>query len=373
MPRNPSPRLLAPLLVACAACEGSVPTAPDAAFRLSAAVVSSSFGFLGGPFACGLTTSGETYCWGRIALPPRSDGRPADPTVPVRVPSEVRFRTVVSGSDMACATSVDGTAYCWGRGSEDPHVPRPIDTDLRFKQLSVGDRRTCGVTIEGRVACWGDSFVYSLGDGATESSATPVLIPFDNPVVSISTHWDLTCALDDTGQAFCWGAAFPTDFGQQLGSGTPLPVASGFRFKAFESAAADFCGITLEGDLYCWFGADFKLAHEVNPSYMGSGFAQIAAGSPMCGIRPGGEAVCWSVPVEYRFSDGEQPPDLVTREMPGLSFLSMSGSWGWACGVVQTGPEGAGVYCWGPNHEGQLGIGSRQPSPVPKRNLMPTR
>lgn len=365
--------------VACISCSEAT-TAPPELETLPAQVVATAYNYAGSSSTCALTIDGEAYCWGWNGSGQLGDGSQENSYVPVKVETSLRFKTITVGRTFACATTFEDVAYCWGSppsgstgsSAEDLPRPAPVATTLRFTQLSAADGYMCGISTDADLYCWGFPTYADLGDGVTRKSATPVLVPLERRVVSVSAAWDLICALDDSGRAYCWGVAFPTDFGRPVSEGA-APFAEGFRFKAVQSNGSDVCGITTSEALYCWIGSDGAAPQEAPTTFLGNGHVGLSSGHPFCAMHPGGQATCWTVPVDYRFSFDRSEPELSIRELTSLSFLSIGGSNRWACGVVQTGPEGAGVYCWGLNWAGQLGIGSTVPSPEPSRTAMPRR
>jgi alpha-tubulin suppressor-like RCC1 family protein len=65
---------------------------------------------------CGLTATGQPYCWGDNRYGQIGDGTTESrltPTV-VPLPAGVSFASLVTGSFHTCATSTAGTPYCWG-------------------------------------------------------------------------------------------------------------------------------------------------------------------------------------------------------------------------------------------------------------------
>jgi alpha-tubulin suppressor-like RCC1 family protein len=146
---------------------------------------------VGSDGACGLTTRGQTYCWGDNS----SDGELGDGTTtssgvngPQRVIGGIRFASfpVVSGEEHRCALTARGEAYCWGSndsgqigdgsgtGAATSELlamgPRRVIGGLRFTSISVSEDRSCALTSSGAAYCWGDNFDGALGDGTTTDS-----------------------------------------------------------------------------------------------------------------------------------------------------------------------------------------------------------
>jgi alpha-tubulin suppressor-like RCC1 family protein len=90
---------------------------------------------LGGGYSCGLTTSGEGWCWGGNTSGQLGDGSAVTRLSPVLVSGGRQWTLLVAGFD-----------------------------------------QTCGVAVNGRGWCWGDNLFGELGNGTTNPSAVPVRV-----------------------------------------------------------------------------------------------------------------------------------------------------------------------------------------------------
>jgi alpha-tubulin suppressor-like RCC1 family protein len=203
---------------------------------------------VGSVHTCGVTTGGESYCWGGNFNGQLGDGTTTDRSSPVRVLGILHVTAVSAGAAHTCAVTTDGAAYCWGRnftgqlgnGSTGPQcgdfglpcstVPVAVVGTLRFAAVSAGANHTCGVTTIGGAYCWGDNQGGQLGDGTrTGPRTSPVAVVGGLSFATLSaggTHTFHSCGVTTAGVAYCWGY---NDFGQ-VGDGTrtvrasPVPV-----------------------------------------------------------------------------------------------------------------------------------------------------
>jgi len=136
-----------------------------------------------------------------------------------------------------------------------------------------------------------------------------------------------TCAIDDAGDVSCWGA---NALGQ-LGAGSaapssakPMRVTGLSKVTAVASSYSHTCAVDGSGDVYCW-------------------------GYNNHGQLGGGSATPSSVSTPVKVA--------------GLSAKATAVATGWAhsCAVA-----GGGLYCWGYNLDGQLGIGSTSDELAPQ-------
>ncbi|MDF1506026.1 protein kinase, partial [Roseisolibacter sp. H3M3-2] len=176
----------------------------------------------GGAHSCGLTFTGNVWCWGANARGQLGGGGDAPrhtAPVPVPLPEGTRAAALALGRDHSCALSTDGRAFCWGANDEgqlgdgsreDRRAPRIVSSVVPFQSLAAGRTHTCGSTSDRRVACWGSNEDGQLGVAdARERSTTPAFAAL--PGTALDVHVDagarVSCALASAGEAWCWGRA----------------------------------------------------------------------------------------------------------------------------------------------------------------------
>src|SRR2546426_1105618 len=249
---------------------------------------------VGGPHACGLTTTGAVSCWGWNSGGQLGSGDTVSHATPTPVVGGLTFAAISAGNLHSCALATDGTAYCWGWNSW-PYMghgwlgtgdtinrvaPTPVIGGLTFAAISAGGRHTCALTTNGAAYCWGFNVAGQLGTGddVTKTIPTPVVGGFTFTVISAgSLH---TCGLTTSGLAYCWGH----NFDGQLGTGNPVPqamptaVIGGLRFAAISASDAHTCGLTTSGAAYCW--GDGYWGQLGNGTYRGSSIPTKVLGQP---------------------------------------------------------------------------------------------
>ena len=221
-------------------------------------------------YTCGLSTSGEAYCWGgtnsygNLGTYPTSDPRYADfHLAPTPVAGAHTFTQVApNGSVFTCGLDTDSKLWCWGMtfawkssGGSYAHVPELIDSTSGFTAIAVGDVFICGIG-GGTLYCRGDENYLGIGVGTSTYTYDWVAVPVPGTVVEVHVAEEATCARNTAGQIYCWGNQYQGGLGA-TGSGsrilTPTLMSNGLDFDEF--AVGQFHALAREsgtGTLYCW-------------------------------------------------------------------------------------------------------------------------
>src|SRR5439155_556136 len=142
-----------------------------------------------GSHTCGVTTTGDIYCWGFNGRGQLGDNTQAIRYVPtlVQAPPGVTFQTVTAGGQHTCAVASTGDAYCWGRNEfgrlgdgtfTDRTAPVRVaaPAGVTFASVSAGTGHSCALATGGAVYCWGSNYYGQLGDGSGADQNTPSLV-----------------------------------------------------------------------------------------------------------------------------------------------------------------------------------------------------
>ncbi len=159
---------------------------------------------------CGVTTSGAAFCWGNNAGGQLGDGTGNRRLVPTQVAGNIAFTSVRSSRvnsifSTTCGVTASGDAYCWGYGSKGQLGTAPIGdactpfsppgttngTQVTFVcsyrptkivgvsaivAMDVGLEYVCTITAAPALVCWGEGAHGELGDGNGVAEATPVQV-----------------------------------------------------------------------------------------------------------------------------------------------------------------------------------------------------
>ena len=269
----------------------------------------------GSRHSCGLLYDGTTVCWGW-----NRHGQAAPP------PGE-KFESITSGTG-SCGLRKDGSAVCWGADSAGQSTPPEGES---LKAIDAGFGYSCGLRHDGSAVCWGRN---------ENGKATP---PGQERFKSISCGATHSCGLRLDGTAVCWGS-------NRDGQAKP---PEGEVFVSISSGEEHTCGLRQDGTPVCW-GSGRLRSCQVLPDgstacsiVLGDGppipptearFVSLSTGSPTCGLKFDGSALCWGRGERGQLSVPE-----------GRRFVSLSASGVHTCGILEDGS----AICWGWDQMGQ--------------------
>jgi alpha-tubulin suppressor-like RCC1 family protein len=175
---------------------------------------------------CGLTASGDAYCWGGnwngqlgAQTLETCDGW-ACSTTPLFVYGGHKFVSLALGVVHTCGITDSGDAYCWGANeagqlgigvisdrTEAFDRPVAVEGGHSFVSIVAASSYTCGLTGEGTAYCWGINQSLQLGIGEISGlHPTPTPVVGGHNFQALAAGQYHACALTVAGEMYCWGA-----------------------------------------------------------------------------------------------------------------------------------------------------------------------
>lgn len=298
---------------------------------------------LGSAHACAIF-SGQVRCWGA-----NEHGQVTTPGASVvDLPRVVEglegtnWKQVATGERSTCALRADGNVYCWGDNShgglgigtdqslfEERVTPTLVPGEHRYTQLVSRERGGyCGITTESQLDCWGD--VDSMDGSSSSVEAEPVSVDLGRDVEDLVLASSHAFAKTSDGSWVAWGQEVGGSFGTPSASTQPASAGNGREWSSLSAGYLFTCALLAhDGEVYCWGGVGQEREDKT------TGIASSGYGRP------------------------EVPRSLEPSPGPHGTWSELScvdGGWfEWhCCGLT----EDRSMWCWGDNHNSQVGAGA---------------
>lgn len=247
----------------------------------------------------------------------------------------------------------------------------PSESPFDVVDVKAGERHTCVLTATGGVKCWGYNHDGQIGDGKAEDRSAPAdVMGLTSGAKAVVAGWRHSCAITSAGGVKCWGNNHDGQVGDgtQIDRGTPQDVVGLMtRVTAIAAGERHTCALTMGGGVRCWGNnhdgelGDGTRTDRVTPvDVVGltSGVAAIAVGwRHSCALTTNGVVKCWGNNHDGQLGDGTTVDRMMPVEVVGLSggVKAIAARWRHTCALTAAG----GVKCWGGNHHGEVGDGTR--------------
>lgn len=240
-------------------------------------------------------------------------------------------------------------------------------------QVEASRFHGCMRRSNGEMLCWGDNQTGALGDGSTRTSTVPLLVQGLRDIEDIAVSTQASCALRLSGEVWCWGSNTYGLLGDATSQASSIPrrVPGLAGIVDIEGGRENFCARSTGGSVYCWgrnsmgiLGRPASLTATSTGAVRLplSSSAEIAVGERfVCSRDAVGAVECLgggrrTGSGTNAFVYGHTP--VTIQGLPPVNELDAS--WNHICAGTATG----GLWCWGDNQLGQLGVSSSGAWPV---------
>jgi alpha-tubulin suppressor-like RCC1 family protein len=266
-------------------------------------------------------------------------------------------------------------------------VPTEIINNKNWSSVSTGGNHTLAITSNGELWAWGDNTYGQVGDGTTTTRNSPVQIGIGETWSKVSAGARHSLALATNGDLYSWGDNSTGQLGLGDTTQRTSPAQVGGNAWRDISAGGSHSMATLlsNSSLYAWGDntyaqLGFPLAAVPSPRTTPllvrntNAWLRISAG----GTHSLGIKVVGSIQVIYAWGDNTYGQlglgDTTQRTIPteissGQTWSQISAGENYSLArTIDDGTEqnGAKMYGWGLNSNGQLGLGdtTQRTSPV---------
>ncbi|MEE3277441.1 MAG: hypothetical protein VX216_02815, partial [Candidatus Thermoplasmatota archaeon] len=286
---------------------------------------------------------------------------------------------------------IDDGVKCWGEAGHgqlghsvhDGWHNNPIHAVMNGTpiEISAGFHHTCSIMDDFSLSCWGDNAWGQVGNNASgefplDSSEdvgypTHIPLPPGRTAVAVSLGGYNSCAILDNGSGMCWGL---NDVGQ-VGDGTydnrsaptlVTAIPANRTLAAIAVSTQSTCGILDDGSVRCWgnnswgqFGDGTSGGISTSGSYTSLPAGRTAISLDVgrrhgCAILDDNSAWCWGANHDGQLGDNTTTSSDVPVAVAGNhSFSAISAGYHHTCGITTNGS----VHCWGYHSGGRLGLG----------------
>jgi Bacterial Ig-like domain (group 2)/Regulator of chromosome condensation (RCC1) repeat len=230
-----------------------------------------------------------------------------------------------------------------------------VERRFRAKDVSTGRAGLCAVDLQGRLWCqggWGSGVAYPSVD-TTDIRTFVVPVSGSERYKAVGSNGFFACGLATNGQVLCWG--YEPLGRDSFSTGIPTPIAPGLTFDTLSVHGWLGCGLAAQA-AYCW-GVPIKGVKPIDTGGMPLVKVDVL-GFDACGWTSQAVELCWD---QYGFHVPRDPA-IVPPPAPGVPPLhALVRGDDFFCGLDSAGL----AWCWGANHQGQLGNGTTLDSSQP--------
>ena len=185
---------------------------------------------------------------------------------------------------------------------------------------------------------------------------------------------DWTTGEKSTGQALADGTVLQYGLPDDLVSPRPVAGLPDVTMTTLASGKGHTCGVTTDGDVYCWGPDLYGQIGPEQPAQPGYAVkvtgippaADVAAGEHFaCVAAENGTVWCWGQNEHAQLGVSPTDPQEQPVQVQGIAepVVSVDSDFWHTCALDESGA----VYCWGYNESGQLGSGEASPWELPLR------
>jgi alpha-tubulin suppressor-like RCC1 family protein len=237
-----------------------------------------------------------------------------------------------------------------------------------------------GIKNDGTLWAWGQNNLGQLGIGNKVKQISPAQVGTATNWVFVSAGTEHSLAINRLGELYAWG----NNANGLLGNGTktpqvaPIPekIGSATNWVSVSAGSTHSLAINSNGQLWTWGKNDSgqlannTLVDKLIPIQIGTvtNWVSVSAGSShSTAINSDGELWTWGYNGHGQLGNAtkldSQIPIKIPSTTPGATWISVSCGTGYSMAITSVGE----LWIWGENDKGQLGDGTIEDNPNPKK------
>jgi len=331
------------------------------------------------------------WCWGWNSYGQLGSGNTAEYITPHMVSflGMDSWAQISAGQGFSCARKTIGEVWCWGDNNSGQvgdgttiqrWAPVQVGSSTNWLSVNAGGVHACGLLNNHTIWCWGNNGHGQMGNGIIGGFySSPVKVRGTN-WKSLSTGGQHTCAIKKDGTLWCWGH---NDEGM-IGNGNlkdqkvPVKITTANDWASVAGGDLHTCAKKKDGSLWCWgqntwgqLGIGKYSARSTKPVKVGKAknWNKLELGGyHSCAMKKDTGLYCWGYNGHGQLGMGNttdlNKPHIVGNA--GTGYLSFSSGWAHTCGLWNDN----NIYCWGLNEDGRLGDGTTVNSNYPLNTVV---
>ncbi|MDA8838829.1 hypothetical protein N9N26_06185, partial [Candidatus Poseidoniales archaeon] len=297
-----------------------------------------------------------------------------DPPIRGLSPNNFGHENLLLNSNGACSIVSIGLE-CWG-GQVSSGSSRMTNFELEVMDLSLSSSNTCAVNLDGKVLCMGENAygqISELYNSTDSSQLREGDFDSEEPFTQVATTSNQICILDKLSNVFCQGERNYSITGQSIGTITALDSGEA-HFCGLTTLSNLYCWGNNQFSAIGTSQSTSLTTYVQTPSLISVGIGKTvldfdAGERHTCAVRNDSKVSCWGTGTSGQIGDGYTATHLSPQQVDSPSWASytkVTAGSTHTCALLDDG----GVMCWGNNSYGQLGDGTTNDSLIPTNVTM---
>ncbi|MDA8690602.1 putative Ig domain-containing protein, partial [Euryarchaeota archaeon] len=292
-----------------------------------------------------------------------------DPPIRGLSPNNFGHENLLLNSNGACSITSLGL-QCWG-GQFSSDSLMMTDLESKMMDVSLSSTNSCAVELNGKVLCLGEN-TYGQISGSYNPNYSSQFREGDfdsvGSVTQVATTSNQICILEKLKNVFCQGERNYSITAQSFGTITALDSGEA-HFCVLTTVSNLYCWGNNQFSAIGTSQSTSLTTYVQTPSLISVGIDKTvldfdAGERHTCAVRNDSKVSCWGTGTSGQIGDGYTATHSSPQQVDSPSWASytkVTAGFAHTCALLDDG----GVMCWGNNTYGQLGDGTTNDSLIP--------